>query len=276
MKKKIEEILTLSKANKELLEKKESSFKKFVNFLEKVLLPLALVILAYATYKNTLKTTSSQLILQQNQHSANTKRISKQHIDDVELSNKQHNDNLELSNKQHANNSDIKYLEISYEKLLFGSKEEKEKVLLLIDEMSPELSLKLSRLAELTLDDKGQKEVAQNKINSSLIRLFNGYRIDIFYVQNVESQKKTAEDIAGILKDSGLSIPIILKPQDTATMKKFGLIVENQVRYERGLEDSQAEELVKLLNKSNAEIGLVKRPVRNIVDTKNYLSIFIK
>lgn len=245
---KIERILALSEASNHLLKK---DVPLYIHILEKMVLPAALVILAYATYSSSNQNMAAQIALQE----------------------KQHDTDIELSDRQHRNNIDIGYLSLFSEKFLNGSKQEQAKILGLVDEIRPELAVKLSRFAEAISDDIKQQEKASEKVNDSISRLFKDFKIDIFYLNNINKDSLLAEKIFKDLEKRKLGFSIQLRPLDTLTMIKFSP-ENNEVRYERGIEDAQAEELVKLLNILNPNVPFITKRVSNI--TKNYISIFIE
>ncbi|ALF52025.1 hypothetical protein ACX27_02820 [Nostoc piscinale CENA21] len=230
---------------------KESKFSKVVETVEKLMIPIALGVLAFITSQAANQISQAQLELAQSQSASQ----------DAEFK-----DNLQ-----------VKYIEIFYRDMSSTDKTKKKSALSLLTLMKPEIAKPLLDWAKLNIPEELQgdaKSVAKN-INNEIVNILGKYMINIYYINNDSSLSNVAQNIKDALTKYGLKADrIVLNNKGEDFFRALGYPTAYEIRYDPGSEDNAAELLTKVLQENySASKPFIKRPIGS--GTKNSISIFL-
>lgn len=222
--KKLDEIL-----NK--LSKDNSSNLKPLEILEKLLIPVLLGILAFATNHAGNQISEAQLELSRSQ--------------------------LKLAEAQNArqdseskSNLQAKYIELFYKDISSQDVEKQKSALSFLKLISSEAAAPLLDWATINVKTEVESQVktARREINS---RILSDYKIVIFFPENNEKLLQTAQSIKQSLVDYGLvENQVGLEEKNAAFFNSLGYPKGYEIRYDSGKEDEAAKLLENILKKS--------------------------
>ncbi len=223
--------------------------RKFFRFAEKLLIPIALGILALVANQASIKISNAQL----------------------ELSRKEdYRKELEFEA-----NLQTKYLELFYEDINSDDSRKQSAALKLLNIMRPELGKVLADLAEgnPNLSTELKAEARSIKTNIITFGALNKHKIGIYVRESNLRFLKLAEDIRNRMFHNGFKgIIQIYKESDSF----FDYVVppdSYEIRYEETYEDEAADQLEAVLREIYPSIQFTKTPVGN--RSPNFISIFL-
>jgi hypothetical protein len=238
-----------------ILSAKESPKIKILEVLEKLLIPILLGVLTFVTSEAGFRISQSQLKLAESQ---------------------------EQRQKDEAkNNLQIKYIELFYNDITSGDNKKRSNAVqlakkLISDEANPLLSW-ASTIQDIKEDPKLVSDINAAKIEvdrrDDFRNRLKDYKIVIYFPQNDQKLWDSAQEIKQKLVGNGLSqSQVNLESRNDDFFKNLGYPNDYEIRYDKGLENDEAEILENFLTKSLPSKKFVKRDIGS--GTKNSISIF--
>jgi len=250
MEDKIDRILLLSEDINKNIDAKSSSMSKYLHLCEKLLLPVMLGVLALSASFASNKISESQLALA-NQESERRKSEFKTQIQ-------------------------TKYIELFYNDISSSDDKKQANALHLLRLMDNDLAASFASLV-------GQKEGVSEgikgealtiKSNVERFSILSGFKIGLYFVPGDQKLPKLASELSNTLRDKGFNGKIQIYDKNTKFFNDVGFPQNNEVRFEPGVEEAQAEFLVSFLSELYPSRTFTKRKVKN--RTADFISIFLK
>lgn len=249
MDEKLDKVLEQLKAVESRLPEKEKGWDKFLRFVEKLLLPVALGLLAWFGNQAANRISEGQL------------RLAESAVIDRK--------------EEFRRTIQAKYVEMFYRDLNSGDANKLRNAMRLLKLLDGELVGQLSSLVEATPNVPADIRTGAEKTRKE-VEIFGplfGFKVGIYFLRGNEGTTMRANDIQRRLVDRGFSGPIQLYPSDKAF---FDLLREPktlEVRYEPDRETPAADALIFVLKELFPDLKFTKRPVVN--RTASFISIFI-
>ncbi|MDJ0618341.1 MAG: hypothetical protein QNJ63_16605 [Calothrix sp. MO_192.B10] len=232
----------------DILSKKKSLTTKFLEFSEKLFIPILLGILAFITSQagNKISKTQTEIALSQ----------------------------LEMAKSQYKANLQVKYIELFYQDITSQNVQKQRDALsflelIELDEADPLVEWAENRVKP---EVKPQLEEARQNIVSRQQRVqdlqkVNDYKIQIFYNEKRPEQRRIAVEIKNALKNAEVRSVIEVKPQlDKAS--------SDQIRYFPKDESEVAKALKRILDTTYPKRSFNLQEV--YTPSKGAVSIFLK
>lgn len=245
----LNELLDRLKALESRLAEKEKGWVQYFRFVEKLLLPVALGLLAWFGNQAANRISEGQL-----------------HLSESAIMDRK---------EEFRRTIQAKYAEMFYRDLNTGDANKLRNAMRLLNLIDGELAGQLSGLVEATPNVPADILTGAEKTRKE-VEIFGplfGFKVGIYFLRGNEESAAHANDIQLKLVGRGFSGPIQLYPSDKAFFELLREPKTLEVRYEPDRETPVADALIYVLKDLFPNLEFTKRPVVN--RTASFISIFI-